>query len=70
MMHIKPRGKPGALKRKILALAPLMNQRVALARSGIAPAYIVGSILFGISGYVAFRSGREKHQDPNLLGLV
>jgi hypothetical protein len=39
-----------------------MNELVGLGSLGLAlpsPAYIVGSILFGIVGYVVFRRGRR-----------
>ena len=39
-----------------------MNELTALSSLGLelpSPAYIVGSILFGIAGYVAFRRGRK-----------
>lgn len=39
-----------------------MNELTALNSLGLelpSPAYIVGSVLFGIAGYVAFRRGRK-----------
>ena len=39
-----------------------MNELTSLSSLGLelpSPAYIVGTILFGIIGYVAFRSGRK-----------
>ena len=42
-----------------------MNELQALESMGLvlpSPAYIVGAILFGIVGYIAFRRGRKNSQ--------